>query len=104
MNKLEQLLETTFTDEQIETYNKIKKYNHLLDLKDTLDEILNYDEITQEQYDKAVEDCEIIINRYDDYLYYDWKEVMIDAVWYCIDYNKHVKDVLGDTLRNIEEN
>ena len=77
MNKLEELLkETDFTQEEWKIFRKVVKHNQLEDLQYLLDEMLEEEEITQEQYNEAVEDAEWIVERFDSNLEYDWRETM----------------------------
>ena len=78
MNKLEELLkETDFTQEEWNTFKKVEKHNQLEDLQYLLDEMLEEEEeITQEQYNEAVEEAKWIIERFDSNLEYDWRTTM----------------------------
>ena len=77
MNKLQELLkETDFTQEEWKTFRKVVKHNQLEDLQYLLDEMLEEEEITQEQYNEAVEEAKWIIERFDSNLEYDWRTTM----------------------------
>lgn len=87
MNKLEQLLkETNYTKEEWETYRKVENNCNLLDLCDLLDELLEKEDITQEQYDLACENANIIIEEYKKLLNYDWRNTGNFYLCEAIDY------------------
>lgn len=81
MNKLEQLLEeTNFTKEEFETYRKVQRNYQLSDLEELLNEMLEDGEITQADYNEAIEKADIIVYKYDKWLDYDWRETMKSAI------------------------
>lgn len=85
MNKLEELLrETSYTSENWKVFRQVQRHNQLEDLKFLLEEMLENEEITQEQYNEAVEDAEWIVERFDKWLDYDWIRTMKDAIHYTI--------------------
>lgn len=85
MTKLEELLkETDFTAEEWEIYRKVEKHNWLEDMYYVLNVMLEVEEITQEEYDLALENAQTIIEKYDKWLEYEWIDTMKDAIRWVI--------------------
>lgn len=81
MKNLEKILkETEFTEDEYQIYRKVLKHYQAEDLQYRLEDRLENEEITQEQYDRAVENAEEIIERYDDTNNADWESVMDNAI------------------------
>lgn len=81
MNKLEELLkETEYSNEEWNTYLKVQKNNQLEDLQFILNEMLENEEISQEQYDEAVGEANWIIEKYNEWVDFDWSLTMKDAI------------------------
>lgn len=81
MTKLEELLkETEYSNEEWNTYLKVQKNNQLEDLQFILNEMLENEEISQEQYDEAVEETKWIIEKYNEWVDYDCSLTMKDAI------------------------
>ena len=85
MNNLKQLLEETRpTAEQYKIHKQVQKHYYLDDLQYLLDEMLEENEITQEEYDLACQEAKIIIEKYDKWLDYDWRNTMKEAIKYVL--------------------
>lgn len=85
MKNLEEILkETEFTQGEYQTFRKVLKHYQAEDLQYRLDEKLEYEDLTQEQYDKAVENAEDILERYDDTNNTDWESIMDNAIDWVI--------------------
>lgn len=86
MNALEKLLkETDFTQEEWQIHKKVERHNQLEDLKYLLDLMLENNDITQEQYNKACDNADLIQEKYDKWLDYDWQMTMKDAINYVLE-------------------
>lgn len=86
MTKLEELLEgTEFTKEEYQTYRKVEKHYQLEDLKYLLDLMLENNNITQEQYNKACDNADLIQEKYNKWLDYDWQMTMENAINYILE-------------------
>ena len=80
-DKLTEILkETDFTQEEYQTFRKVLKHYQAEDLQYRLDEKLEYEDLTQGQYDRAVENAEEIIERYDETNNEDWFACMDNAI------------------------
>ncbi len=85
MKNLDEILkETDFTEDEYQIYRKVLKHYQAEDLQYRLDEKLEYEDLTQEQYDKAVENAEEIIERYDETNNADWESIMDNAIDWVI--------------------
>lgn len=81
MKNLDKILkETEFTEDEYQIFRKVLKHYQAEDLQYRLDTKLESEEITQEQYDRAVENAEEIIERYDETNNEDWESVMDNAI------------------------
>lgn len=86
MNALEKLLkETEFTQEELKIYKKVHTNWRLDGLKFLLDLMLEDNDITQEQYNKACDNVGLIQEKYDKWLNYDWQTTMLDAINYVLE-------------------
>ena len=86
MTKLEELLEETeFTEDEWRTYKKVDRHNQLEDLKYLLDLMLENNNITQEQYKKACDNADLIQEKYNKWLDYDWQMTMENAINYILE-------------------
>ena len=96
-NKLTEILEeTTFTQEEYQIYKKVLKHYQAEDLQYRLEDRLENEEITREEYDKAIENAEEIIERYDDTNNADWESVMDNAIDWVMG------DVICNWLKNLQ--
>lgn len=85
MSKLDELIkETDYSTEEWKAHQKVVKNCNLWDLHDLLEELLEREDITQEQYDLACENADIIVEKYDKWLDYDWRTTMSDAIDYIL--------------------
>ena len=81
MKNLKELLkETEFTNEEWQIHQKVEKRCQLEDLQYSLDEMLECELLTQEQYDKACNNADWIIEKYNKWLEYDWGNTMREAI------------------------
>ena len=81
MKNLEKILkETDFTEDEYQIYKKVLKHYQAEDLQYRLDTKLEYEFMTQEQYDRAVENAEEIIERYDETNNDEWFTYMDNAI------------------------
>lgn len=86
MNELEELIKKTdYTQEEYEIYRKIVTHFQLEDLKTALDDLLEFKQITNKEYEKATQKADLIIEKYDKWLDYDWYETMKDAIDYALE-------------------
>lgn len=84
-NKLQEFLsKNKYTQEELNTFRKLEKYFYIEDLLNTLNELLENESITEKEYDLAVENYDIIIEKYGKWLDYDWQSTMEDAINYII--------------------
>lgn len=85
MKNLDKILkETDFTEDEYQIFKKVLKHYQAEDLQYRLNEKLEYETFTQEQYDKAIENAEEIIERYDETNNEDWASVMDNAIDWVI--------------------
>lgn len=85
MSKLKDLLkETDFTKDEWETYRKVQKNYQLQDLEELLDEMLIDGTINAEQFETATQKADLIVEKYDKWLEYDWRTTMKEAVNYIL--------------------
>lgn len=87
MNKLEELLkETDYTTEEWQTHQKVEKHCQLCDLEYLLDEMLQENDISQEEYEQLCKNAHVVIEKYNKWLDYEWRETMIDAINYVLEW------------------
>lgn len=85
MTKLEELLEETkYSAKEYDTYKKIEKNNNLNDLNSILQRNLRLGKITNEEYNKAIDSCDEILDTYIDNVYSDWMQDMENAINWVI--------------------
>lgn len=85
-NTLEKLLkETNYTQEEWKTYKKLEKHFALEDLKNTLDDKLADNYITEEDYKLACKNADKVIDDYLEWVDTDWQETMNESIRYTID-------------------
>ena len=85
MKNLDEILkETEFMGDEYQIYKKVLIHYQAEDLQYRLDTKLENEEITREQYDRAVENAEEIIERYDETNNEDWESVMDNAIDWVI--------------------
>ena len=85
MKNLKELLEETkYSNEEYKIYKKVEQHYQLEDLKYLLDDMLENDFLTQEEYDKACENADWIIEKYNKWVDYDWKDTMHNAINYIL--------------------
>lgn len=77
--------ETQPTNEQYAIFRKVQKHYYLADLEDLLDEMLDNEEITGEEYDKVWQKASLVIEKYDKWLDYDWRDTMKQAISYVLE-------------------
>lgn len=81
MNKLEEFLsENKYTQEELNTFRRLERYFHIEDLLNTLNDLLDSEFITKKEYDLAVENYDTIVEKYGDWLDYDWQSTMEEAI------------------------
>ena len=81
VKKLNEILEETeFTLEEENIFRKVLRHYQAEDLQYRLDEKLEYESITQEKYDEAVENAEDILERYDETNNDEWFADMDNAI------------------------
>lgn len=81
MKNLNEILkQTEFTEEEYQTFRKVLKHYQAEDLQYRLNEKLEYESMTQEQYDIATANAEDIIERYDETNNADWESTMDNAI------------------------
>lgn len=81
MKDLNEILrETDFTLEEENIFRKVLRHYQAEDLQTRLDEKLEYESITQEKYDEAVENAEEILERYDETNNDEWFADMDNAI------------------------
>lgn len=86
MNELEELLKkTSYTSEDWKVFMKVQRHNQLEDLKFLLEEMLENEEITKQQYEDATQNAKLIVEKFDKWLEYDWIRTMKDAIYYTIE-------------------
>ena len=86
MNELEKLIkETDYTQEEWNIHKKVERHNQLEDLKYVLDIMLENKEISKEQYETACKKAEIIQEKFDKWLDYDWQITTKNAINYVLE-------------------
>lgn len=81
MKNLDEILkETDFTEDEYKTFRKVLKHYQADDLQYRLEDRLENQAMTQEEYDEAKERAYEIIERYDDNSNADWYENMDNAI------------------------
>lgn len=86
MKNLKELLkETEYTNEEWKIHQKVEKHYQLCDLQYLLEDMLDQNEITQEEFDKACENADIIVEKYNKWLDYEWRETMKEAIDYILE-------------------
>lgn len=86
MKNLEELLkETQPTAEQYNIFKMVQKHYFLSDLEEMLNEMIDNEEITKEEYDTVCENAGLVIEKYDKWLDYDWRDTMKSAISYVLE-------------------
>lgn len=81
MKSLDEILkETEFTEEEYQTFRKVLRHYQAEDLQYRLDDQLDAECITQEQYEEARERADEILERYDKTNEDEWFTYMDNAI------------------------
>ena len=76
------------SDFEEKIFRKVKRYYQLEDLQTMLDEDVEdeYSTWDEETHQKIKENAPSIVNRYDDFLEYDWRTALKEAINYVVEW------------------
>jgi len=86
--KLDEELSREPSDFEEKIFRKVKRYYQLEDLQTMLDEDVEseYSTWDEETHQKIKENAPSIVNRYDDFLEYDWRTALKEAINYVVEW------------------
>lgn len=93
MDILKELLQkTSYTSQEWLIFKKVERHNQLEDLQQMINEMLEDKKITLKQAIELHRNAGIIIEKYDKWLDYDWRETMKEAINYILEDNNEDKE------------